>query len=61
MGAVFHLRSPATIEELIVDTYLHRLNAPLSCHLFGLPADEASAFDERIKNLPRHATKNYRQ
>lgn len=51
--AVFHLSSPATIDELVVDTYLHRLNPPLSCHLFGLPADEADAFDEHVANLPQ--------
>ncbi|NNM01254.1 MAG: hypothetical protein HKO62_10930 [Gammaproteobacteria bacterium] len=38
--ALFHLASPAVIEEIIVDTYLHRLNPPLSCHVFGILAAE---------------------
>ena len=39
--ALFHLASPAVIDEIIVDTYLHRLNPPLTCHVFGVLADEA--------------------
>ncbi len=45
--ALFHLKKPAVIEEIVVDTYLHRLNAPLTCHVFGMngfkEADMASA------------------
>ena len=52
---VFHLSSPATIGEFVVDTYLHRLNAPLSCHVFGLPADVADNFDDHVAHLPRWA------
>lgn len=37
--AVFTLAAPACIDVLQVDTYLHRLNAPLTCHMFGLPSD----------------------
>ena len=33
--ALFHLHEPAVIQELVVDTYLHRLNAPLAAYLFG--------------------------
>ena len=33
--ALFQLHQPKVIQELVVDTYLHRLNSPLSCHLFG--------------------------
>lgn len=36
--ALFHLDSPSRIGGVIVDTYLHRLNSPLSCHVFGLHA-----------------------
>ncbi len=36
--ALFTLAAPAHCEVLIADTYLHRLNAPLTCHLFGLEA-----------------------
>lgn len=35
--ALFTLPAPARIGTLIVDTYLHRLNPPLTAHLFGLP------------------------
>lgn len=38
--ALFTLASPAIIDELVVDTYLHRLNPPLSCHLFGATGDD---------------------
>lgn len=41
--AVFTLAAPARIDVLQVDTYLHRLNAPLTCHLFGLPAEAIAA------------------
>ncbi len=34
--ALFHLKKPAVIDEVVVDTYLHRLNAPLTCHVFGI-------------------------
>lgn len=30
------------VEEIVVDTYLHRLNAPLTCHIFAL-TESASA------------------
>lgn len=34
--AVFHLKVPATIDEIVIDTYLHRLNPPLTAHIFGI-------------------------
>ncbi|MDE2336227.1 MAG: hypothetical protein KGL10_02840 [Alphaproteobacteria bacterium] len=34
--ALFHLRKPAVVREIVVDTYLHRLNAPLTSHVFGI-------------------------
>lgn len=37
--ALFHLQKASTIQEIVVDTYLHRLNAPLSCHVFGLSTE----------------------
>lgn len=36
--ALFHLQAPAVVQEIVVDTYLHRLNPPLSSHLFGVNA-----------------------
>jgi allantoicase len=50
--ALFHLRKPAKLEEIIVDTYLHRLNAPLSCHVFALNASE-DKIDALMKLAPR--------
>ena len=49
--AIFTLKQNAIIEEMIVDTYLHRLNAPLACYLFGLPSVEN--FQEALSTLPR--------
>ena len=34
--ALFTLDRPTMVEEIVVDTYLHRLNPPLACHIFGL-------------------------
>lgn len=51
--AIFHLESPSSIEEIVVDTYLHRLNPPLSCHVFGLLLTKQSHFDECILQLPK--------
>lgn len=33
--ALFQLEAPSSMGEIVVDTYLHRLNPPLSCHVFG--------------------------
>ena len=51
--ALFQLTHPAKIEELVVDTYLHRLNAPLTCHLFGLQITAESSLDEHMQKAPR--------
>ncbi len=37
--AVFSFKSPVALRAFVVDTYLHRLNAPLSCHVFALPPE----------------------
>mgnify|MGYP006277474351 CR=1 FL=1 len=49
--ALFSLAAPARCETLVVDTYLHRLNAPLCCHLFGLPPGTDP--DEAMARAPR--------
>jgi allantoicase len=43
--ALFHLKQPEVIGEIVVDTYLHRLNPPLSSHVYGIsgPADVEAA------------------
>ena len=57
--ALFTLTHPARIHTLQVDTYLHRLNAPLTCHLFGLPeadaggAPEDDALTAALQRAPR--------
>ncbi len=47
---LFTLPRPAVIDTIIVDTYLHRLNAPLSCHVFASHLAEA---EEALSLLPR--------
>ncbi len=38
--AIFHFEQPIPINEIVVDTYLHRFNFPLTCHVFDLLIDE---------------------
>jgi len=49
-NAMFKLRQSAEVETIIVDTYLHRLNPPLSCHVFG--ANFSAAEIKKIDSLP---------
>ncbi len=49
--ALFHLEKPAVIQEIVVDTYLHRLNPPLSCHIFGL--EDGSDIEGTMQQAPR--------
>ena len=51
--ALFTLRKPSIIREMIVDTYMHRLNAPLSCHLFGALADQETGITGAWESRPR--------
>ena len=51
--AIFHLEAPQTIKEIVVDTYLHRLNPPLTCHIFGLLANDNQSFEEALGLLPK--------
>ena len=51
--ALFHLNKPTIVDEIIVDTYLHRLNAPLSCHVFGLHEPDASKVAAHMLKAPR--------
>ncbi len=55
--AIFHLEKPANIEEIVVDTYLHRLNPPLTCHIFGLLHDANKSFHESALLIPRWSLK----
>jgi allantoicase len=51
--ALFHLQAPALIQEIVVDTYLHRLNSPLSCHVFGLDESQSHQVDDLMQQAPR--------
>jgi len=50
--ALFHLKKPAVIDEVIVDTYLHRLNAPLTAHVFAVDA-KGQSIDKLMKQAPK--------
>jgi len=50
--ALFHLKRPAVIDEVVVDTYLHRLNAPLTAHVFAVNA-KARDIGRLMKQAPR--------
>jgi allantoicase len=50
--ALFHLKKPAVIDEVIVDTYLHRLNAPLTAHVFAVNARDRD-IARMMKQAPR--------
>lgn len=51
---VFSFAAPIQVRTLIVDTYLHRLNPPLSCHLFGLFDAE---LEQAMELQPRYCLK----
>jgi allantoicase len=48
--ALFHLNKPAEIDEIVIDTYLHRLNSPLTAHIFAANGADADAM---MKLSPR--------
>ena len=50
--ALFHLKRPAVIDEVVVDTYLHRLNAPLTAHVFAVNAEDGE-LEGLMKVAPR--------
>lgn len=51
-SALFHLTTPCIPEMLIVDTYMHRLNSPLSSHLFGFSGSDGEV-EAAMANRPR--------
>ena len=51
--ALFHLDRPVTPTEIVVDTYLHRLNAPLTCHLFALKEEDPASISAHMAQAPR--------
>ena len=44
---------PAATNEVVVDTYLHRLNSPLSCHLFTLNEKDEGKVEEHMNKAPQ--------
>lgn len=53
--ALFQLEKASVINEIVVDTYLHRLNPPLSCHVFGLNMADGDDIDKLMEQKPRWA------
>ena len=51
--ALFRLKNPTIVKELIVDTYMHRLNSPLSCHLFAVDSQEPDISQKIWDDRPR--------
>ncbi len=51
-STIFSLPRLVRIDRIIVDTYLHRLNPPLSCHIFGAHL-EAGGLSDALATLPR--------
>ena len=51
--AIFHLAKPSNIQEIIVDTYLHRFNAPLTCHVFGLLLEGEKDLADYLSTTPK--------
>lgn len=50
--ALFHLKKPALIDEVVIDTYLHRLNAPMTAHVFAVDA-KGRNIESLMKLAPR--------
>ena len=51
-STIFTLPQCAVIDTIIVDTYLHRLNPPLSCHIFAANL-KPEKLEHAIQSLPR--------
>jgi allantoicase len=51
-STIFTLPRAATIENIVVDTYMHRLNPPLSCHIFAANLAE-DKLEDALTSLPR--------
>lgn len=57
--ALFTFNRPTTIDEIVVDTYMHRLNPPLTCHIFGLTESilEKMSLERLMTQVPRWKVK----
>eukprot|EP01130_Rhizamoeba_saxonica_P015802 TRINITY_DN7148_c0_g1_i1.p1 TRINITY_DN7148_c0_g1~~TRINITY_DN7148_c0_g1_i1.p1 ORF type:complete len:378 (-),score=79.30 TRINITY_DN7148_c0_g1_i1:23-1111(-) len=52
-SVVFGFDEPVSVDLLVVDTYMHRLNPPLSCHVYGLVDAKAEELDELVQVAPK--------
>ena len=50
---IFNLEQSNSIHEIVVDTYLHRLNSPLTCHVFGLLIEDGKIIENYIDSKPK--------
>jgi allantoicase len=50
--AVFSFDTPKKLSEVVVDTYMHRLNAPLTAHLFGANLKPNQTLDDIMPEAP---------
>jgi allantoicase len=51
--ALFQLAEAATIDEIVVDTYMHVYNSPMACHVYALHNTSGASNDELMKAAPR--------
>jgi len=51
--AIFHFEQPTPITEIVVDTYLHRFNSPLTCHVFGLLVEDGKDVESYLPSIPK--------
>lgn len=51
--ALFHLKAPSEISEIVIDTYMHRLNPPLTAHVFALENAGESDINTLMAQAPR--------
>jgi allantoicase len=51
-STIFTLPGPANIDSIVVDTYMHRLNPPLSCHIFAANL-KPDALQKALPGLPK--------
>lgn len=50
--ALFALSAPATVDEVVVDSYRHALNTPLACYAFGLAAGPGDDLEAALATSP---------
>lgn len=52
--ALFSLQNPTTIQGLVIDTYLHRLNPVRAVAAFGIVADKKESATGLLEDAPRY-------